>query len=232
MIFSQVQLWLILAGLLVNIIPALRAVSKYFVTLFHEAGHAIGSLLTGGGVLGIVVYRNGEGLTTTSHLTTLKGFFSRVVTKILGYPGPVLWATLFIAGAVTLEPAIVVALFLTVGVVNLIFSRSLFTLFISAVYILVPTGILFANDWQVTELIVNYVIFFAWMLFFGVFKTLKDLISLTIKSPEVETDAVLLARDLRVHPRVGLFVILLFSLVALLTPLVPLALNNNLFVVN
>lgn len=219
MTLSEVQLALIGAALIVNVVPALKVIPKYFVTLFHESGHALGSFITGGGVVGIVVFKNGEGVTTTSHAVSIKGFFSRVVTKIAGYPAPILWATIFLVSALTLSPATVLAIIAGVGVVNLFLSRSFFTLFINVIYLLVPTLIMFIDKWEPTVAVTNYAVFLGAMLFFGVFKTLKDLITLTLKSPEVETDATLLSQDLRVSPKISLVLILIASLVTILAPI-------------
>ena len=213
---TGLQVGLLVAGLLLNMVPKFQVLPKYFVTLYHEAGHAFASLITGGGLLGIRVEKDGSGSTTTSHRSGFKGFFSVFFTKVSGYPAPAFWGVFFVVSALHLDYTGLLISVGLVSLVNILFSRSLFTLFISILSVIFPVSVILIKGLQDSYyFVLNYYIFFGSLIFFGVFKTIKELFDITRLTPHVETDAFLLSRDTGINLWVCFVIILLNSILTL-----------------
>lgn len=118
----------------VILIPYVRRVSEWFVTIVHEVGHGVTALLLGGGINGIKLHQNGGGLTETR---LSLGFFFRIINRIVlfaGYSFPIyLGISLFLtaaSGNITYGVIVLV----TLGLLTLIFIRNLFGIVIVVVY--------------------------------------------------------------------------------------------------
>lgn len=78
-----------IAAIAVLLVPGVKRIVQYVGTLFHEFGHAIISLLTGGGAHSIRIHADTSGVTGTSHQRSAGGLLSRVLTTLAGYSTPV-----------------------------------------------------------------------------------------------------------------------------------------------
>lgn len=77
--------WVVVCAV-VAVVLLLLAKADLVVTLFHEAGHAAGALVTGGRVDGINMHADGEGHTRTLHRGD--GRATGLVAVLAGYPAP------------------------------------------------------------------------------------------------------------------------------------------------
>lgn len=91
---------------------------RLFVTYVHEAGHAIAAKLTGGEVLGFVVYSNGSGVATTAG-------GSRALILMSGYVGAAFFgaALFYIANFWQRSRQITFALGITLMVFTIMYAR-------------------------------------------------------------------------------------------------------------
>ncbi len=164
---------LVLAVILVHfLLPAsLVAPLNLFVTFVHEAGHALGALLTGGSVSAIVVDPNGAGYTITSG-----GI--RAVVVASGYLGATLFGVLMLrlnsipeARSRILEGLAAGILLLAVGYV-----RDPFTM----LYVMAATAVLAWVGLKTNpEVEFHVVSFLAVLVGTGAIQDLRDLVAIS-----------------------------------------------------
>lgn len=113
----------------------------YTSTVVHEAGHALGSLTTGGDVHKIVVNPDTSGYTSTSRAVTLKGKFTGIITTASGYIMPPLFATILLVCVWKEETQLALMILSSVGLISLVFSRGMIAT-LSSLAIVIPSGYL------------------------------------------------------------------------------------------
>lgn len=127
------QFWLfIIAGAMVRKIPYISIPFNWLESYFHEIGHGLAAIATGGKVISIQLFTNGAGLCTT------QGGQAFWVT-FMGYAGAIIWGTLIytLAGqhkrlAQIFSAFIVVLL----GVSLLFWARDLLTMIILVILLI------------------------------------------------------------------------------------------------
>ena len=131
------SLWLSIVCLVVGgALAAEKYVWKVFLPLatwFHEMGHATVALFTGGTVRKVKIFKDGSGV--TEHLT--RGGVRAALTSFAGYPTPSVAGALIVFFIMGGQTHMVVAVFLFVVAVSLVFVGNLrmfsWTLVIAAV---------------------------------------------------------------------------------------------------
>lgn len=112
--------------------------SAFIGTVVHEAGHALGSLVTGGGVHKIIVEKDTSGYTVTTSEASFKGRVSGVITTMNGYIFPPLVAALSIVALVLGSPRLGLLVLAITGGIGLLFSRGLLAPFFSLALLFSP----------------------------------------------------------------------------------------------
>jgi len=82
------QFWLFLiAGVIIRKIPIVCIPFNWLASYFHEIGHGLAAIATGGSIVNIQLFANGAGL-----CTTLGG--SAFIISFFGYAGAIVWGGL------------------------------------------------------------------------------------------------------------------------------------------
>lgn len=151
-------------------VPYLKTVATWFVTIIHEAGHAIFSLLTGNGISAIRLHKDGSGSTDTLHVSGLFSRLFRIIVLFAGYTAPIYLGFGLIM--LNLNDLAMVAFYilLVIGLLTLVFLRSWFGIIILAIYFLSLFAVMVVNNGATLPLFVNF------LGFLFVALGLKDLI--------------------------------------------------------
>lgn len=124
----------IVIGLLCMLPPTWKRV-RYLSTLVHESGHALVGTLTGGHLVGVVLRADSSGETQTKHYKGLAStLFSRIPTLLAGYPAPALFGGLGLMLALQGHANAGWLILGSLGILCLLFARSLFTVVITLPY--------------------------------------------------------------------------------------------------
>ncbi len=116
---SSIMVWLPIVGKALN----------HAVTLIHELGHAIASLLLGGGVKAVRIEPDGSGSTVSTQQLKFGYVFNRLVVLLSGYSFPLYLGAVLIILAF-LNNIINVWVLVGLSVIALIFIRNFFGLLI------------------------------------------------------------------------------------------------------
>lgn len=151
-------------------VPYVRKVAEWFVTIIHEAGHGVFSLLTGNGISGIKLHRDGSGSTTTTHYRNIFSKITRTIVLFSGYSAPIYLGV--ILAVLNLQSWGVAAFYVLIGVglMTLIFLRNFFGIIILGLYFLILAGGMFFANGEYMPAVVN---FFALLFLIG---GMKDII--------------------------------------------------------
>ena len=116
-------------------LPYVRRVSEWFTTLIHEIGHAIFSVITGGGIHSIKLRANGSGETHTLSSLDLFTWFRRVIVLFAGYLTPIFFGLLLIWGVKNGYAQTMFYVLLGTAIVTLLFIRNFFGILIVTIYL-------------------------------------------------------------------------------------------------
>lgn len=133
--FEPLPLWVSLGVALACVfIPYVGKVSEWFSTIIHEVGHAVTSLITGGGIHSIKLRANGSGETNTLSSVGFFSWFRRIFVLFSGYSAP-LYLGLFLLWAVK-SGHTQIAFYVVLGtaILTLIFIRNFFGILIVLLY--------------------------------------------------------------------------------------------------
>lgn len=115
-------------------------ITRLLVTTFHEAGHAIFSLVTGSPVSGIKVRLDSSGETVSQVERSARGKASRIVALLAGYPTPVVLGAVALATpTLAHNPAWGWAVVAGASFLVLLLARSLFTLAVAGILTVAAT---------------------------------------------------------------------------------------------
>ncbi|MDO5080245.1 M50 family metallopeptidase [Buchananella hordeovulneris] len=121
-----------LVGSALALSPPTWRITRLLVTTFHEAGHAIFSLLTGSPVSGIRVRLDSSGETISQVERSARGKLSRVIALLAGYPTPVALGALALATpTLAHNPAWGWSIVAAASFLVLVLARSLFTFLVA-----------------------------------------------------------------------------------------------------
>lgn len=115
-------------------VPYIRKVAEWFVTIIHEVGHGLFSLLTGGGISGISLHKDGSGATNTTHRVGLFTWFSRSIVLFAGYATPIYLGVFMLLMTANGNGQAMFYVLVGLGVLTLIFIRNLFGIIIMFLY--------------------------------------------------------------------------------------------------
>lgn len=113
-----------LAGFVV-LLPKIWPRARFIVTFVHESGHALASLLTGGGLKGMKIHGDSSGVTETWREKGLIGWLSSQCSTWAGYPAPAFLAILLTVSANVGLSSFVVLLLAVGFIVSILFMRNL-----------------------------------------------------------------------------------------------------------
>jgi hypothetical protein len=151
-------------------VPYIRKVAEWFVTIIHEVGHGVFSLITGGGIRGISLHKDGSGATNTTHRVGLFTWLTRTVVLFAGYATPIYLGVFMLFMTANGNAQAMFYVLVGIGVLTLIFIRNFFGIVIMFLYFAaLGAGILL----QQGAFIPVFVVFFG-MLF--VLRGIYDLI--------------------------------------------------------
>lgn len=176
----------LLALAIMSVHPLWR-LTKYGITLVHEAGHAIVALLTGRDLRGISLHLDGSGLTTSAGQ---RGGIGMSLTSFAGYPAPALAG---LAMAVMLDQglsaqAVLMAGFVLVAVM-FVFIRNVMGVLIA----LGAGGALALLVWQVGPSAQHFAAdTLIWLLLLG---SVRDVMAMAAQPRGSGSDAESLARQ-------------------------------------
>jgi len=130
--------WIYLA-LLVGVIscfvlPYVKKVSNWFITIIHEFGHAITALFLGGGIQGIRLHSDGSGST---HTYQSNGILYKLVRRIIlfaGYSFPIYIGLALLIVAALGKYELGSILLVIIGILTFVFLRNWFGFLIIFVY--------------------------------------------------------------------------------------------------
>ena len=195
------------------IVPISGKILNHFITVVHEMGHAVTTLLLGGRVGAIRVEMNGSGSTTSGHPVTSGYKLARISTLLSGYSFPVYLGLGLVAASILQNQWLSLILLGVVCFLSLLFIRNLFgfiiiVLFSSASFLplLVP------------NLTYSYVSFaLGLILFFG---GLKDILLITramfsshLQSSESDFD--LLQTETHIHRAIWVIIFFCVQILAI-----------------
>lgn len=104
----------------------IRKLLNHFVTVFHEVGHAVAALLTGGGVNSIKVNSDGSGVTMSSQRIAPGHKLKRLIGLLSGYSFPVAAGFLIILFTMFTLPVAALITFALICLISLLFIRNVF----------------------------------------------------------------------------------------------------------
>lgn len=160
-------------------VPYVRRVSEWFVTIIHEVGHAVASVVTLGGVHSIKLRMNGAGETTTLNSSGFFSWFRRVFVLFAGYGSPIFFGLLLIWGVRNNQTQVMFYVLLGTALLTLIFIRNFFGLLIVALYfVFLGVGIAIAQAYFLPAVLV----------FFGLLLTVRGVVDLVVAGKLVFID--------------------------------------------
>jgi len=168
---------LLFAGVLVVVfVPYISRVASWFVTIVHETGHGVMSIiLPGVSLSSFKLHSNGAGESGSSHQVGPFYKLSRIIELFSGYSFPIYLGTAMIAAAALFDNTTFgVIVLVAMGVLTLVYLRNWFGLLILVVYFSV-LFVLWALRMHLNE---EYVIVFMGLLF--LVRGLYDLISASV----------------------------------------------------
>lgn len=190
---------------------------RHLGTLVHEVGHAVAGLLTGARLRGIALRSDSSGVTTTGHVTGIRGAFSRFITTIAGYPAPGVFAVTILMGFVVMDSPYKWSWWtmLAMSVLCVIFARSWFTFVVAIMFAVLP--VLFLFLWtDAPEAVQSAGLWFiCTVLIWCGYRGMLELTHISRKEPHRETDAT------SVRQATGLPLMLSTGLLWALTVLIP-----------
>lgn len=107
-----------------------RKFLNHFVTVFHEVGHAVAALLTGGGVNSIKVNSDGSGVTMSSQKIAPGHTVKRLIGLLSGYSFPIASGFLIVFFTLFSLPVAALVTFAVICLISLLFIRNIFGAFI------------------------------------------------------------------------------------------------------
>jgi len=179
--------WLFFACLLLaailSLIPVIGKFLNVFNTLFHESGHAIMALLTGGGVMNIKLSADASGAAQTKS----KYWMGKVLTSIAGYPVSSVSAWLFFYLIQQHSVIYIFYIIFSLLLINLVlWVRNTFGI----VWILVMGILTFITYFYGSEQLKHYfAVFCASILLFQSIYTSLTLLIIAFKNPSKAGDA-------------------------------------------
>lgn len=226
------NIWVLLGTLVAVLsfifLPYVRNVAEWFVTIIHEAGHGVFSLLTGNGISGIKLHRDGSGSTTTTHYRNIFSKLFRVIVLFAGYSAPIyLGITVIVLNIMGFYLAAFYVL-LAIGLLTLIFLRNLFGIIILGLYFLaLGIGVAVFNG-QWLPVLVN---FFGFLF---LIKGIMDIVKITkpvftMKANDMQTmsDFHILQNESLFHiPAQAWYVIFVLTNVTIITVIVAWFVTN------
>jgi hypothetical protein len=115
-------------------VPYVRKVAEWFVTIIHEVGHGFFSLITGGGISGIALHKDGSGSTNTTHRVGLFTWFTRTIVLFAGYATPLYLGVFMLFMTVNGHAQAMFYVLIGIGILTLIFIRNFFGILIVFLY--------------------------------------------------------------------------------------------------
>lgn len=213
--------WIIYAAPLVGLLGLLPAPwqrLRHLTTIIHESGHALVGTITGGHLVGVVLRPDASGETLTRHRSGLAGtLFSQIPTLLAGYPAPAFFGAAALVAALGSNADGGWALLGLLGLLCLLFARSLFTVLIAGSYVaiavlMVPTLGFLGVPVGLSSLILSAL---ATLMIGGALRDLVTLTKITAFEPQVSTDARTLAsRSLVLHAWVWVVVLWVLTVAA------------------
>lgn len=144
-------------------LPYVQRVSSWFITIIHEAGHGVLSLVTGGGIHSIVLRADGSGEAQTLSSASLFSWFRRVIVLFAGYSSPIILGIGLLLAVKTNNAQIGLYVLTGVGVLTLLFIRNFFGVLILAMFFSALWGTVATKDgyvlgWVVTLFACVYIV--------------------------------------------------------------------------
>lgn len=136
--------------------PYVKSVATWFVTIIHEFGHAVFSLLTLNGISAIKLHRDGSGSTATLHSAGLFSRLTRIIVLFAGYTAPIYLGFALITLNVNEQSLVAFYIVVGIGLLTLVFLRSWFGIIILAVYFLSLFFALTVNNAQFLPVFINF----------------------------------------------------------------------------
>lgn len=124
-------------------IPKLKKLTQYVGTIFHEVGHVLSSLVTGGGASSIRIRFDTSGDAGTMHKRGLGGRFSRIVTLLSGYAAPANLGFILILLSFTKWEAAGFWIIAAFSVIALVLIRNAFGFLVTISFVGVLTALYF-----------------------------------------------------------------------------------------
>lgn len=193
----------ILVGVALCFIPKINYVSKTFVTLTHELGHAIVVVPFGGRISGIRLRANTEGEATTSLPQFTFPFYQilRIINLFAGYSMPLYVGALLTIGVVVQEPIMITVMFVIASIILLFFIRNLFGLLIALLFISMNIIACFVLP---VSILYGYTLCVATMLILGGIRDILQITGWVVRKEIDDSDFHIASRELWFPPLVWL----------------------------
>lgn len=135
--------YILIAALIIGITPFLLGrtpgIFNHFITIFHEVGHAVTSLLFRGQVKSIRINADGSGDTTSSHRVQGGYKLFRLLILLSGYSFPITTGIIIFLSVFTNNYIAGFWIIVIISAISVIFIRNLFGLAIVSIFAVLVT---------------------------------------------------------------------------------------------
>lgn len=132
--YNLITLGFIILGVILTVIPLTGKGLNHIVTLIHELGHALSSIILRGEIKSIRIEPDGSGSTISGHALTVGYKFNRILVLLSGYSFPLFLGVALLAIAF-INPIINFWILGILALMSLLFIRNLFGLFIVLIFV-------------------------------------------------------------------------------------------------
>jgi hypothetical protein len=201
---------IVIVAILFAIKPT-RKFLNHFVTVFHEVGHAVAALLTGGGVNSIKINSDGSGVTMSSQKIAPGHTLKRFIGLLSGYSFPITSGFLIILFTVFSLPIAALVTFAAICLISLLFIRNIFGAFI----VLILCGASAALYFYTPNI---FIVFLTTTALYMIVAGFHDLwtVSRHVKRSEGSSDFTLMKDELHIALTIGVIIEWLWTVASIM----------------